>query len=59
MVRRCMLGKLSVPGRPTGFDSSRGPGPIALAVGVGGVVWTFFSPFYLFSSISPSLWETA
>ena len=30
-----MLGKLPVPGRP-------GQGPTALAVGAGGVVWTFF-----------------
>ena len=30
-----MLGKLSVPGRPTTLDDSRA-GPIALAVGAGG-----------------------
>ena len=37
-----------------------GKGLIALAVAAGGVVWTFYSPlFYLFSPLSPSLWETA
>ena len=36
-----------------------GQGPIALAVGAGGVVWTFFSLIYHFSFLSPSLWETA
>ena len=34
-----------------------GQGPIALAVGAGGVVWTFFVSSIFF--ISPSLWETA
>ena len=52
-----VLGKLPVPGRPTVLITV-GQRPIALAVGAGGVVWTF-----LFSSIlsllSPSLWETA
>ena len=33
-------GKLSVPGRPT-ILITVGQGPIALAVGTGGVVWTF------------------
>ena len=36
-----VLGKLPVPGRPTKLDH-RGQGPTALAVGAGGVVWTFF-----------------
>ena len=36
-----------------------GQGPIALAVGVGGVVWTFLLSSYLFSPLSPFLWETA
>ena len=36
-----------------------GQGPIALAVGAGGGVWTFFSLIYLFSFLSPSLWEMA
>ena len=36
-----------------------GQGPIALTVGAGGVVWTFFSLVYYFSYLSPSLWVTA
>ena len=36
---------------------SVGQGPIALAVGAGGVVWTVFLSY--FSFLSPSLWETA
>ena len=36
-----VLGKLPVPGRPT-ILITVGQGPIALAVGAGGVVWTFF-----------------
>ena len=51
-----MLGKLPVPGRPTNLDVV-GQGPTALAVGAGGVVWTFFS--LIFSFLFPSLWETA
>ena len=35
-----VLGKLPVPGRPTIWITV-GQGPIALAVGAGGVVWTF------------------
>ena len=35
-----VLGKLPVPGRPTIWIIV-GQGPIALAVGAGGVVWTF------------------
>ena len=35
-----VLGKLPVPGRPTVWMIV-GQGPIALAVGAGGVVWTF------------------
>ena len=53
-----VLGKLLVPGRPT-TSIIVGQGPTALAVGAGGVVWTFFSLVYHFSIISPSLWETA
>ena len=53
-----MLGKLSVPGRPTSLDD-RGQGPIALAVGAGGGCLDIFSLIYLFSFPSPSLWETA
>ena len=36
-----------------------GQGPAALAVGAGGVVWTFFFLVYHFSFLSPSVWETA
>ena len=36
-----VLGELPVPGRPT-FWIIVWQGPIALAVGAGGVVWTFF-----------------
>ena len=54
-----MLGKLSVPGRPTNFDKSRArQGPIALAVGAGGVVWTYFLSF-IFSLFILPLWEKA
>ena len=35
-----VLGKLPVPGHPTIWIIV-GQGPIALAVGAGGVVWTF------------------
>ena len=35
-----VLGKLPVPGRPT-ICITVGQGPTALAVGAGGVVWTF------------------
>ena len=52
-----VLGKLPVPGRPT-ILITVGQGPIALAVGAGGVVWTFLLSSVL-SSLSPSLWETA
>ena len=50
-----VLGKLPVPGRPTIWITVR-QGPTALAVGVGGVVWTFS-----LSSILPLLflWKTA
>ena len=52
-----VLGKLSVPGRPT-ILITVGQGPIALAVGAGGVVWTLLLSSIL-SPLSPSLWETA
>ena len=35
-----------------------GQGPIALAVGAGGVCWDIFTLPYHFSPLSPSLWET-
>ena len=54
-----VLGKLPVSGRPT-ILITVGQGPIALAVGAGGVVWTFLLSSILFLlSPSPSLWETA
>ena len=52
-----VLGTLPVPGRPT-IVIKVGQGPIALAVGAGGVVWTFLRSFII-SPLSPSLWETA
>ena len=52
-----VLGKLPVPGRPT-ILITVGQGPIALAVGAGGVDWTFLLSSVL-SPLSPSLWETA
>ena len=52
-----VLGKLLVPGRPT-ILITVGQGPIALAVGAGGGVWTFLLSSIL-SPLSPSLWETA
>ena len=49
-----MLGKLPVPGRPT-----VGQGPTVLVVGAGEVFWDIFTLICPFSSLSPSLWETA
>ena len=45
------------PGRPT-IWTIVGQGPIALAVGAGGGCLDIFTLLYLFSSLSPSLWET-
>ena len=53
-----VLGKLPVPGRPT-ILIIVGQGPTALAVGAGGGCLDIFSLNYPFSSLSPSLWETA
>ena len=53
-----MLGKLPVPGRPT-ILITVGQGPTALAVGAGGGGLETFTLIYLFSSLSPSLRETA
>ena len=53
-----VLGKLSVPGRPT-IWSIVGQGPIALAVGAGGDCLDIFTLVYPFSPLSPSLWKTA
>ena len=49
-----VLGKLPVTGRPT-IWMIVGQGPIALAEGAGGVVWTFYSHLSFFSSFSLSL----
>ena len=46
-----------MPGCPTIWITV-GQGPIALAVGAGGVVWTFLLSSIL-SPLSPSLGETA
>ena len=53
-----VLGKLPVPGRPTILITVE-QGPTALAVGAGGGCLDIFTLIYLFSSLSPSLWETA
>ena len=53
-----VLCKLSVPGRPT-ILITVGQGPTALAVGAGGGCLDIFTLLYPFSSLSPSLWETA
>ena len=51
-----VLGKLSVPGRPT-ILMIVGQGPIALAVGAGGGCLGIFTLLYSFSPLSPSLWR--
>ena len=48
----------SWPGRPT-IWMIVGQGPIALAVGAGGGCLGIFTLPYLFSTLSPSFWETA
>ena len=53
-----VLGKLPGPGRPTIWISV-GQGPSALEVGAGGGCLAIFTLIYLFSALSPSLWETA
>ena len=53
-----VLGKLPVPGRPT-ILTTVGQGPTALAVGAGKGCLDIFTLIYPFSSLSPSLWETA
>ena len=52
-----VLGKLPVPGRPT-YLMIVGQGSTALAVGAGGGCLDIFTLSYLFSPLSPSLWET-
>ena len=53
-----VLRKLPVSGRPTSLITV-GQGPTALAVGAGGGCLDIFTLIYPFSSLSPSLWETA
>ena len=54
-----VLGKLPVPGRPTIWITV-GQGPTALVVGADGDCLDIFLLLsILFSSLSPSLWETA
>ena len=53
-----VLGKLPVLGRPK-ILLIVGQGPIALAVGAGGDYLDIFTLIYPFSTLSPSLWETA
>ena len=53
-----VLGKLPVPGRPTVWITV-GLGPTAFAVGAGGGCLDIFTLIYLFSPLSPSLWESA
>ena len=53
-----VLGKLPVPGRPTIWMIVV-QGPTALAVGAGGGCLDIFTLLYLFSPLSPFLWETA
>ena len=53
-----MLGTLPVPGRPT-ILITVGQGSTVLAVDAGGGGLDIFTLIYPFSSLSPSLWETA
>ena len=53
-----MLGKLPVPGRPI-ILITVGQGSTVLAVDAGGGGLDIFTLIYPFSSLSPSLWETA
>ena len=53
-----VLGKLPVLGCPTIWITVR-QGPTALAVGAGGGCLDIFTHVYLFSPLSPPLWEMA
>ena len=53
-----VLDQLPVPGRPT-IWMILGQGPIAVAVCADGNCLDIFTLLYLFSPLSPSLWETA
>ena len=50
---------VSVPGRPTSLDDSRARAYCACSRCGVGVCLDIFSLIYLFSFLSPSLWETA
>ena len=52
-----VLGKLTVPGRPTIWITV-GQGPTPLTVGAGGGCLDIFTLIYFFSPLSPALWET-
>ena len=52
-----VLGKLSVPGRPT-IWITLGQRPTVLAVGAGGGCLDIFTLLCPFFPLSPSLWET-
>ena len=54
-----VLGKLSVPGRPTSLNDSRARAYCTCSRCGWGFVWTFFLSSIFFSFLSPSLWETA
>ena len=54
--RAMVLGKLPVPGRPT-ILMIVGQGPIALAEGPGGVVWTFLLSSVLSLFLSLFFWR--
>ena len=56
-VGAMVLVNLPVPGRPT-LLVIVGQGPSALVVGAGGGCLDIFTLVYLFSPLSPSLWET-
>ena len=53
-----VLGKLPVPGRPTNLDKS-GARAYCACSRCGWGCLDIFSLIYLFSFLSPSLWETA
>ena len=53
-----VLGKLPVPGRPTIWMIVE-QGPTVLAVGAGGGCLDIFTLIYLYSPLSPFLWEMA
>ena len=52
-----VLDKLPIPRRPL-LWMKVGQEPVALAVGAGRGCLDIFTLLYLFSSLSPSLWET-